>query len=124
MTSDPATVEALPGERDDDAFLAAFFDCTLPAEEFHHRDHVRLTWLALRRWGAEDGTARVLDGIRRYAAAQGAAQKFDAPLTRRWAARVAEALRGAPPHEPFGAFLARHPRLLDKDSDAPGPAAG
>lgn len=131
MTSDRSTIEAPNGvrvkhrrERDDDGFLAAFFDCTLPPEEFHHRDHVRLTWLALRRWGLAEGTARVLAGILRYATAQGAARKFDDALTRRWIARVSDALGDAPPDEPFDDFLARQPRLLDKDIDAAGPAAG
>jgi hypothetical protein len=107
----------------DDTFLAAFEGGTLGPDDFHHRDHLRVTWLALARWEADDALRRVLDGIRRYATAQGAAQKFDEALSRRWFARVADARRGAPPDEDFAAFLARHPDLMRKPPEStPGTA--
>jgi len=35
----------------DDEFLQAFATATLANEQFHHRDHLRLTWLLLHRPG-------------------------------------------------------------------------
>ena len=37
----------------DDEFLRAFFGLTLANSEFHHRDHLRLAWLAVRRHGPD-----------------------------------------------------------------------
>jgi hypothetical protein len=104
------------GERSDDDFLAAFEECTLPNAEFHHRDHVRLTWLLLARWGDSDGMRRTLEGIERFATANGAASRFDAALTRTWVRLVAAARRDAPVGETFSAFLARCPQLLDRSA--------
>jgi hypothetical protein len=104
-------------ERSDDEFLAAFEACTLQDHEFHHRDHLRLTWLVLRRWGQDRGCARVVAGIRRFATSKGAAEKFDEALTRRWVERVWKALHAAPLDESFGAFLERNPALRDKRTD-------
>ena len=33
----------------DSEFVDSFEDCTLPSTAFHHRDHVRLAWIYLRR---------------------------------------------------------------------------
>ena len=108
-------------ERSDDEFLAAFETGVLGDDEFHHRDHLRLTWLALQRWGEEQGGAWVAAGIRRFATAKGAAQKFDDGLTRRWVERVWRALQAAPLDETFAAFLERNPALRDKRADETTP---
>jgi hypothetical protein len=96
----------------DEDFLAAFEAGTL--EAFHHRDHVRMTWLYLR--AHEDGAAegKVTDGIRRFAAAKGAAQMFHVTLTRAWLRLVAAARRETPSGT-FDDFARAHGDLLDKD---------
>src|SRR5262249_33674074 len=66
---------------DDAAFLDAFERGVLPNAAFHHRDHLRLSWLYLRRDGSELGSQRVMDGIRHFAAAHGAADRFHVTLT-------------------------------------------
>jgi hypothetical protein len=35
----------------DDEFLQAFMNCTLPNDQFRHRDHLHLAWLLARRLG-------------------------------------------------------------------------
>jgi hypothetical protein len=52
-------------------FLRSFEDCTLPNSAFHHRDHVRLAWLYLRRLPALEALARFTEGLKRFAAANG-----------------------------------------------------
>ncbi len=39
----------------DNEFLAAFESGVIPPGEFHHQDHLRLTWLVLRRDGIAGG---------------------------------------------------------------------
>ncbi|MEV6977331.1 hypothetical protein [Kitasatospora sp. NPDC093806] len=81
---------------------------------FGHREHVHLTWLAIRRVGMPAALALVGDGIRRVATAAGAPQKYHVTLTRAWVELVAH--HDAGPELPdFAAFAARHAELLDKD---------
>jgi hypothetical protein len=101
-------------ERSDGEFLQAFESGTLPAAEFHHRDHLRMAWLYVARRGADGAAQTVLDTLRRFATGQGAAQIFHVTLTHAWVRLVAAALRSALPGEDFAAFLERNPQLLDK----------
>ena len=64
-----------------DAFLAAFLDCSLPAEQFDHRAHVRVAWLLLERYPLEEAVERICSGIQRYAAHLGATEKYHRTLS-------------------------------------------
>jgi len=55
----------------DAEFITNFEDCSLPNSAFHHRDHVRLAWLYLRRHPPLEALARFADGLRRFATANG-----------------------------------------------------
>ena len=55
----------------DAEFLASFEDSSLPNSAFHHRDHVRLAWLYLRRHSPLEALTRFADGLRRFATANG-----------------------------------------------------
>jgi sigma54-dependent transcription regulator len=96
----------------DAEFLAAFEDGTL--EPFHHRDHVRMTWLYLRAHGEEGAEPRVAEGIQRFAVAKGAVGMFHVTLTRAWLRLVSAALRATPEGD-FAAFAAAHADLIDKN---------
>jgi hypothetical protein len=98
----------------DEVFLAAVEGAAWPGEQFKHREHLRLAWLYLRRHGQEAGTARIRETILRYATALGAAGIYHETLTRAWGACVGGALRETPGLEPFDAFLAAHPELLER----------
>ncbi|MFI2735546.1 hypothetical protein [Streptomyces sp. NPDC018711] len=80
---------------------------------FGHREHVHLTWLAVRRVGMPDALALVGEGIRRTATAAGAPQKFHTTMTRAWVELVAGCVRESG-RQDFAAFAAHHPELLDK----------
>lgn len=67
----------------DAEFLGSFEDCTLPNTSFHHRDHVRLGWLYLRRYPALEALARFTEGIKRFAAANGKPGLYHETIT--WA---------------------------------------
>jgi hypothetical protein len=89
-------------------FEALMAEAIAGAERFGHREHVRLTWLAVTRHGAPDALALIGGGIRRAAPAM-----YHATMTRAWVEIVARhAAEVADPD--VDAFLARCPDLLDK----------
>ncbi|MEY9875155.1 2'-5' RNA ligase [Streptacidiphilus sp. MAP12-33] len=100
------------------AFQELMSEVMAGADRFGHRQHVQLTWLAVRRHGAEQAAGLVGDGISRTATAAGAPQKFHVTMTRAWADLVAHHVaadsRGDGAPDDFDAFAARHPDLLDK----------
>ena len=73
----------------DDEFLRAFFGLTLPNSEFHHRDHLRLAWLAVRRHGPDAAEEAVVGGIQRFAAHHGHITLYHDTMTRFWVRLVA-----------------------------------
>ncbi|MGW2251651.1 hypothetical protein ACWCXH_15825 [Kitasatospora sp. NPDC001660] len=92
-------------------FTALMHDVMAGAERFGHRQHVHLTWLAVRRHGRDATLALVADGIRATATRAGAPRKFHVTTTRAWVELVA---RRATADEDFEAFADRHRDLLDK----------
>jgi len=97
----------------DDEFLLAFFSSELANSDFHHRDHLRLAWLMVRRHGAEKAEAEVVVGIQKFASAHGHAGRYYDTMARFWVRLVAHVIAGSPWIQDFDAFLAAHPMLLD-----------
>lgn len=92
----------------DAEFQRAFEDTTL--EPFHHRDHLRVTWLYLRQFGEAGTRERLGPAILRYAAARNGSAKYHETITQAWIELVAKANADS-----FDAMLAEHPHLLDKN---------
>jgi hypothetical protein len=76
----------------DDDFLRAFFSAELSNSSFHHRDHLRLAWLMVRRHGLVDAEVRVTAGIQNFAAANGHTARYHDTMTRFWVRLVAHAV--------------------------------
>jgi hypothetical protein len=86
----------------------------LPGDtRFGHRQHVHLTWLAVRRFGTAGAVGIVSAGIARTARYAGAPQKYHATMSRAWVELVGHHASGDDSAS-FDAFAARHPQLLDK----------
>jgi len=90
---------------------------------FGHRQHVQLTWLAVRRYGMPAAIRLVSDGIRRTARYAGAPQKYHETISRAWVELVAHHAIGHPAgtaghpagqEADFATFAAANPLLLDK----------
>ena len=96
----------------DDEFVAAFESCELPNEQFHHRDHLRLALIYLRRYGYAGARVRIPEAIRAYAAHHGAPGKYHATITIAWLRLVELAAKGCGAQDIFVAF----PILLQKDA--------
>jgi hypothetical protein len=99
---------------DDDAsrFNALLAEVMATAEHFGHRQHLQLTWLAVRRYGTAAAVDLVSDGIRHTARYAGAPQKYHATVSRAWVELVGHHAVGDTGD--FADFAERHPALLDK----------
>ncbi|MFC1401627.1 MULTISPECIES: hypothetical protein [Streptacidiphilus] len=94
------------------------------ADRFGHRQHIRLTWLAVRRFGTSAAVELVSEGIRSTARYAGAPQKYNATVSRAWVelvahhvleTRTSSGTSGAPDtFDAFDAFAEHHTALLDK----------
>jgi hypothetical protein len=95
------------------AFDALMAEVMAGASRFGHREHVHLTWLAVRRHGVAAAVGLVSDGIQRTARYAGAPQKYHATISRAWVELVgyhaAESGEGD-----FNVFAGHHSALLDK----------
>jgi hypothetical protein len=102
--------EHVVGAPDFDALIA---EVMATAERFGHREHVHLTWLAVRRVGVSAAVGLVSDGIQRTARYARVPQKYHATMSRAWVELVGH---HAAEHgeDDFTAFADRHPALLDK----------
>ncbi|MEU6772388.1 hypothetical protein [Streptomyces sp. NPDC046759] len=105
------------GEHDANAqaseFTELMAEAMATAERFGHRQHVHLTWLAVRRYGTDAAGDLISDGIQRTARYAGVPQKYNATVSRAWVELVGHHA-GRPDTADFDAFADQHPALLDK----------
>jgi hypothetical protein len=94
-------------------FDQLFTQITAAAGRFGHRQHVELTWRAVRQCGMPDAIDLICQGIQRTARYAGAPQKYHVTISRAWVELVAHhvAHDGS---DDFEAFATRNPLLLDK----------
>jgi hypothetical protein len=98
-----------------DAELAAILPwITGPSGQFRHLQHIKLAFLAVRRYGMPEATARICDWIQRIAAYKRAPQKYHHTVSRAWVEIVAYHVGEDPGCADFDTFAARNPALLDK----------
>ncbi|MBW8878426.1 MAG: hypothetical protein JF614_25990 [Acidobacteria bacterium] len=97
----------------DAEFLARFEDCSLPNAAFHHRDHVRLAWLYLRRHSPLEALTRFADGLRRFATANGHPGLYHETITWAFLLLIRERMeRGGAAAGSWEEFAAANPDLL------------
>jgi hypothetical protein len=83
------------------------------AERFGHRQHIHLTWLAVRRYGTAEAVDLVSDGIQGTARYAGVPQKYNATVSTAWVELVGHHADESDAAD-FDSFANRHPELLDK----------
>ncbi|MBO0830587.1 MAG: hypothetical protein J2P28_05830 [Actinobacteria bacterium] len=83
------------------------------ANRFGHRQHVHLTWLAVRCYGTAAAIGLVSDGIQATARYHGVPQKYNATTTRAWVELVGHHQAAADSPD-FDTFADQNPELLDK----------
>lgn len=95
------------------AFDELMADVMATAGRFGHREHVHLTWLAVRRFGVPAAIVVVSDGIQRTARYAGAPQKYHVTISRAWVELVGYHVAERDVSD-FAAFAGHNPALLDK----------
>jgi hypothetical protein len=91
--------------------LDRFVDTTLPADHFHHQQHVQVAWLFVQRHGMPQALSEFSTAIKRFADAKGATGLYHETIT--WAYLLLIADRQARnPADTFEQFAAANPDLL------------
>ena len=91
--------------------LDSFLDTTLPADQFHHQQHVQVAWLFVRRHGMPHALSEFTAAIKRFADAKGATGLYHETIT--WAFLLLIADRQAQcAAETWDAFAHANPDLL------------
>jgi hypothetical protein len=91
--------------------LARFVDSTLPAEQFHHEQHVHVAWLFVRQYGMPAALGEFTAAIKRFAVAKGANGLYHETIT--WAFLLLIAERQARTNAAtWQEFAEAHPDLL------------
>ena len=68
-------------DMDDDAFLDAFECGALQSHGFRQRDHLRMAWLYISRYGLDQAASRAEAGLRNLAALHGHPERYSATRT-------------------------------------------
>ena len=92
--------------------IRRFEDGTLPASDFHHRDHVRLAWLYLDEEPPLSALARFAEGLKRFAFRNGAEGLYHETITWAYLFLIHERKAQAETGETWEEFAARNPDLL------------
>ncbi|MDP2053275.1 MAG: hypothetical protein Q8L75_06545 [Acidobacteriota bacterium] len=95
----------------DDELYDAFTSAALPADQFHHEQHVRVAWLFVCRHGMPAALGEFTTAIKRFAAAKGAHGLYHETIT--WAFLLIIAERQArEPQVDWPAFASANQDLL------------
>jgi hypothetical protein len=81
-------------------------------DSFHHVDHVRLAFEYLRRYSALEALQRFSDALRRFAAAQGKAERYHETITWAYLLLIRERIARAGIEQTWEEFAARNADLL------------
>jgi hypothetical protein len=106
-------VSSVPVDWTDQEFCHAFESLAIPNELFRHREHIRIAWIYSTHFPEEEAVARMVRGIRAFAAHHGAAKKYHHTITLAWMQLVRHEVRFSPAGQHFSSFLAASPHLLD-----------
>jgi hypothetical protein len=95
----------------DEELLARFLDASLPADAFHHGEHVRVAWLFVVQYGMPTALIEFPVAIKRFALAKGATTLYHETITWAFLLIIHERQQrlGA---KTWSVFAAAHPDLL------------
>jgi hypothetical protein len=109
----------------DEELLAAFEAGREPPGGFHHREHLRVAWLYLRRDPWPVALGRFSGGLKRFAEAQGKPGLYHETITVAYFLLMHQRMAAEPVDSTFDAFVLRHgelsswkPSILDRYYDA------
>ena len=83
-----------------------------PADTFHHADHVRLGFEYVCRYTVLEALERFADALKRFAAAQGKAERYHETVTWAYLLLIRERIARAGRTQTWEEFAGRNPDLL------------
>lgn len=99
---------------DDIAFRASFEAGRIPADQFGHREHLRLAYSYLVEHDTDSACLAMRDSLRSFLAGiVNAPAKYHETVTRAWVMVIRHFMESTPPCDSADAFIARNPALLD-----------
>src|SRR6266850_6821650 len=97
----------------DQEFIERFETCTLPAEGFHHREHVKVVWLYLRLYSLTETLTRFSDNLKRFATANGKPNLYHETITWAYAFLIHERIKRQDQDQSWQQFVIANPDLFD-----------
>lgn len=92
--------------------IEQFEQCTLSNDCFHHREHVRVCFLYLSRYPLLAALQRFCEGLQRFAAAQGKAQRYHETITWAYAFLIHERMSRTAKEQTWDEFAESNADLL------------
>jgi len=103
---------------DDETFLGQFESGDWPFEEWHHRQHIKVAYLYLRRYPFDAAMAKLREGIKSYNAIHqvpdGPTRGYHETMTQAWLRLVHLTLCDYGPAETADSFYDQNPQLSEK----------
>lgn len=96
----------------DQNLLSAFEAATLTPGQFHHRDHIRVAWLMLKKGSLEQVLVRFPRALQRLAKALGADNLYHQTITWTYVFAIHERMTNMAGDHDWAAFELAHPDLL------------
>lgn len=112
-------VEARRIAMTDEEIIERFAAGTLPAADFHHREHVRLAWLHLKKLPVADALAALSAGLRRMAQAHGRPEKYHETVTWAYALLIRERMARTGEGSSWQEFAASNADVLEWEGAGP-----
>jgi hypothetical protein len=97
----------------DQEFIRRFENCTLPAQGFHHLDHVRVVWLYLRGYSILETLGRFSAGLKRFAAANGKPNLYHETITWAYVFLIHERMQRNGGEQSWAEFVDANADLID-----------
>ncbi len=102
----------------DRAFLAQIQSAEWPLAEWHHRQHIKLAWICLRRYPLETAALQIRAWIKAYNAAKQIPESptggYHETMTQAWLRLVHFTMCEYGPEDSSDAFYEMHPQLWGK----------
>ena len=98
-----------------DAELVRRFEkCTLPSEDFNHRNHVRLAWIYLQNYELLPALARFSENLKKFAASLGASNLYHETITFAYLFLIHERIQQSAEQQNWEEFAAANQDLFVK----------
>lgn len=102
----------------DEQFIADFEECRWPLDQWHHREHIKLAYLYLRRYRFDAALGRIRERIKAHNVAHQvpdhATRGYHETMTQAWLRLVELTLGEHGPAETADQFYELHPELSEK----------